>query len=63
MVLGIVVPLSNMVIASAPTNPAAAANADGATSLNIGDEYGVPWNCQFNPYNASDEFDSFGPVY
>jgi peptide/nickel transport system substrate-binding protein len=64
MVLGIVVPLSNMVIASAPTNPAAAAaNAGGATSLNIGDEYGVPWNCQFNPYNASDEFDSFGPVY
>ena len=67
MVLGTVVPLSSMVIASAPTNPtnlaAAAANAGGATSLNIGDEYGVPWNCQFNPYNASDEFDSFGPVY
>ena len=23
----------------------------------------MTWNCQFNPYNASDEFDSFGPVY
>jgi peptide/nickel transport system substrate-binding protein len=38
--------------------------ANGAPSaINISDEYGVTWNCQFNPYNASDEFDSFGPVY
>lgn len=39
-----------------------ASSASGSV-VNIADEYGVPWNCQFNPYNASDEFDSFGPVY
>ncbi len=32
-------------------------------TVSISDEYGVTWNCQFNPYNAGDEFDSFGPVY
>ncbi len=43
----------------------AAVESGGGTSntLNISDEYGVTWTCQFNPYNASDEFDSFGPVY
>jgi peptide/nickel transport system substrate-binding protein len=35
----------------------------GSSSISISDEYGVAWNCQFNPYNGSDEFDSFGPVY
>ncbi|MGA3351810.1 MAG: ABC transporter substrate-binding protein, partial [Acidimicrobiales bacterium] len=34
-----------------------------ASVVNISDEYGVTWNCQFNPFNGSDEFDSFGPVY
>ena len=32
-------------------------------ALNIGDAYGEPWNCEFNPFNESDEFSSFGPVY
>jgi len=42
----------------------ASSSAGGTPSvLNIADEYGVTWNCQFNPFNASDEFDSFGPVY
>jgi peptide/nickel transport system substrate-binding protein len=42
----------------------ASGSAAGTPSvLNIADEYGVTWNCQFSPYNASDEFDSFGPVY
>ena len=63
MVLGIVVPLSSVVITTTPATMAAAASGSGATSVNIADEYGVPWNCQFNPFNASDEFDSFGPVY
>jgi peptide/nickel transport system substrate-binding protein len=63
MVLGIVVPLSSVVITTTPATTAVAASGSGATSVNIADEYGVPWNCQFNPYNASDEFDSFGPVY
>src|SRR5487761_1125863 len=42
----------------------ASGSAGGTPSvLNISDEYGITWTCQFNPYNASDEFDSFGPVY
>ncbi len=41
--------------------PPSKAHAPGA--LNIADAYGEPWNCQFNPFNASDEFSSFGPVY
>jgi peptide/nickel transport system substrate-binding protein len=32
-------------------------------TVSISDEYGETWNCQFNPYNASVEFASFGPVY
>jgi peptide/nickel transport system substrate-binding protein len=64
IVLGITVPLSSATITSTPTTVAAAASSNsGANSVNIADYYGEPWNCQFNPYNASDEFDSFGPVY
>ena len=64
VVLGIVVPLSSVIITSSPTTVASAASGgSGTNSVNIADEYGEPWNCQFNPYNASDEFDSFGPVY
>jgi peptide/nickel transport system substrate-binding protein len=40
-----------------------AAGSGAGGTVSISDEYGVTWNCQFNPYNASDEFDSFGPVY
>jgi peptide/nickel transport system substrate-binding protein len=47
----------------ASTAVGGAAGAASSSTLNIADEYGVTWNCQFNPYNASDEFDSFGPVY
>ena len=47
--------LTSKVTAKAASNP--------SNTLNISDEYGVTWTCQFNPYNASDEFDSFGPVY
>jgi len=47
------------------TPPRTVAKSGGgvANVINISDEYGVTWNCQFNPYNGSDEFDSFGPVY
>ena len=47
--------LTSKVTAKAASNP--------SNTLNISDEYGVTWTCEFNPYNASDEFDSFGPVY
>ena len=53
-----------IVIAASLTATASGSAANSASStINISDEYGVTWNCQFNPYNASDEFDSFGPVY
>jgi len=32
-------------------------------TLNIADEWGFTWPCQFNPFNASDYYFSFGPVY
>jgi peptide/nickel transport system substrate-binding protein len=35
----------------------------GANTLNIADEWGFTWPCQFNPFNASDYYFSFGPVY
>ena len=34
-----------------------------ANTLNIADEWGFTWPCQFNPFNASDYYFSFGPVY
>ena len=60
--------------AAKPLSPKAAAKtvnvrataksgSGGSNTLNISDEYGFTWTCQFNPFNASDDFDSFGPVY
>jgi peptide/nickel transport system substrate-binding protein len=72
MVLGSVIPISTMIAVSGATTIANAAPGRIANSrlpdstasvVNISDEYGETWNCQFNPLNASDEFDSFGPVY
>ncbi len=64
LVLGSLVPLSSAIITSTPSSAATAASGgNGSNAVNIADEYGEPWNCQFNPFNASDEFDSFGPVY
>ncbi len=59
------------VLATGVTTAAAAArtarvpDATSAASntLNIADEWGFTWPCQFNPYNASDFYFSFGPVY
>lgn len=34
-----------------------------ASTVSISDEYGVAWNCQFNPYSGADQFASYGPVY
>jgi peptide/nickel transport system substrate-binding protein len=77
MVLGSVIPISTMIAVSGATAIANAASGrlannrvaesrvsdSTASVVNISDEYGETWNCQFNPFNASDEFDSFGPVY
>jgi peptide/nickel transport system substrate-binding protein len=32
-------------------------------TVSISDEYGITWPCEFNPYNATVNFASFGPVY
>jgi peptide/nickel transport system substrate-binding protein len=44
---------------------AGGAGASGAsgTTLNISDEYGATWTCQFNPFNSTTVGYSFGPVY
>ena len=52
--------------AASPTfgNVRVANSAPAATgTLNIADEWGFTWPCQFNPFNASDYYFSFGPVY
>lgn len=40
----------------------AAASSSGLP-LNISDEYGATWTCQFNPFDATTVGFSFGPVY
>jgi peptide/nickel transport system substrate-binding protein len=48
----------------AMTGSAGTAGASGsAATLNISDEYGATWTCQFNPFDATTEGFSFGPVY
>ncbi len=34
-----------------------------AASVTISNEQGTTWTCNFNPFNASVQFLSFGPVY
>jgi peptide/nickel transport system substrate-binding protein len=46
-----------------PTVPKPKPKPPPPSALDIADAYGEPWNCQFNPFNESDEFSSFGPVY
>ena len=48
---------------AAKSNATAKASGGVVNEVNISDEYGVTWNCEFNPYNGADEFDSFGPIY
>jgi peptide/nickel transport system substrate-binding protein len=58
-VLGTVIAMS-----TAACGSSIAPSSSGASgTVSISDEYGETWNCQFNPYNASVEFASFGPVY
>ena len=39
------------------------AGASGTSVLNISDEYGATWTCQFNPFNATTVGFAFGTVY
>jgi peptide/nickel transport system substrate-binding protein len=58
----LLVPIAAISATLAAVTPGTAVSSPPSV-VNIADEYGVTWNCQFNPYNASDEFDSFGVVY
>jgi peptide/nickel transport system substrate-binding protein len=49
--------------ATAASGSALEPNASASNALNIADEWGFTWPCEFNPYNASDFYYSFGPVY
>ena len=46
-----------------PTAKDSTPKSSNTSSISISDEYGVAWNCQFNPYSGADQFDSFGPIY
>jgi peptide/nickel transport system substrate-binding protein len=61
--LGVAVSFFGSSSAKHTSGAKAEVTSSNSSEVSISDEYGVPWNCQFNPYVASDEFASFGPVY
>ena len=62
-VLGAVIALGAVACGGGTSNNSSPGSSGSGGTVSISDEYGVAWNCQFNPYNGSDEFGSFGPVY
>jgi peptide/nickel transport system substrate-binding protein len=62
-VLGIVIALGAVACGGTSNNSSGSSGSASGGTVSISDEYGETWNCQFNPYNASVEFASFGPVY
>jgi peptide/nickel transport system substrate-binding protein len=50
-------------VALASSGSASGRTAAKTTSVTISNEQGTTWTCGFNPFNASVEFLSFGPVY
>lgn len=51
-------------LASAGSSARSGARAPSpGSSVTISNEQGTTWTCNFNPYNASVQFLSFGPVY
>ena len=66
-VLGAVISMSAIACGgtsnSSSTSTTSTSGAVSGGTVSISDEYGITWNCQFNPYNASVNFASFGPVY
>jgi peptide/nickel transport system substrate-binding protein len=63
VVIGTVLGLGVAVAACGSSSSKPPTSGGATSSIAISDEYGVAWNCQFNPYSGSDEFDSFGPIY
>jgi peptide/nickel transport system substrate-binding protein len=50
-------------VSSATGAGTAARGASQGTSVTISNEQGTTWTCNFNPFNPSVQFLSFGPVY
>jgi peptide/nickel transport system substrate-binding protein len=63
LVLGAVLALGVTAAACGSSSSPSSSGSSSSSVISISDEYGVTWNCQFNPYSASDEFTSFGPIY
>jgi peptide/nickel transport system substrate-binding protein len=63
LLIGTVIGIGVATAACGSSSSKPPASGSATSSISIADEYGVTWNCQFSPYNGSDEFDSFGPVY
>jgi len=57
-VLGTVIAMSTVACGGTSSS----SNTSGGT-VSISDEYGITWPCEFNPYNATVSYDSFGPIY
>jgi peptide/nickel transport system substrate-binding protein len=57
-VLGTVIALSTVACGGTSST----SSTSGGT-VSISDEWGITWPCQFNPYNATVNYDSFGPIY
>jgi peptide/nickel transport system substrate-binding protein len=59
-VLGTVIAMST--VACGGTSSSSNTSTSGGT-VSISDEYGITWPCEFNPYNATVSYGSFGPIY
>jgi peptide/nickel transport system substrate-binding protein len=57
-VLGTVIAMSTVACGGTSSS----SNTSGGT-VSISDEYGITWPCEFSPYNATVNYDSFGPIY
>jgi peptide/nickel transport system substrate-binding protein len=63
--LGALIGAAGLVTAAAAcgsSTPSGSASGSGLT-LNISNEFGSTWNCQFNPFNPNVAILPFGPVY
>ena len=62
-ILGTVIALGAVACGGTSNNSSSSSGSASGGTVSISDEYGETWNCQFNPYNPSVNFASFGPVY
>jgi peptide/nickel transport system substrate-binding protein len=61
--IGIVAVCGISLAACGKSNSSSNSSGSQASVVNISDEYGSNWNCEFNPYNPNDNSFSFGVVY